>query len=104
MSEHPEGKGPTTLIIEVIQWMGRKGVKDLKNHPGLWRGETGEWEIKFNPHDNEIEGVKPFTMELAHKIYVAFGVVTPQGGALIGVNEDDLIEHFQAADRPEEAA
>ena len=104
MADPNATSGPPVLVVEIINWMDRTGVSDLKNHEGLWHGETDEWRIKFNPHGDEVNVVSPYTFEMAHKEFFRFAVVAPNGGALGGISEGELIQHFKQADQTEKVA
>lgn len=80
----------------VIDWALRHDATDIRKLPGLWRGETDQWKVAINGHSEETEGVPPYSMQLEHKTYFQFAVISPNGGAIAG-DEADLIDHFKNA-------
>ena len=85
----------STLFTTLLDWMVSRGAEKLNEKPGLWKGETDEWIVEFNPHQDETNGLSPITARLSHQKLLAFAIVGPYGGAITGVNEDDIIAHFE---------
>lgn len=86
----------SALFMEIASWMNDIGVGDLRQYPGLWRGETPEWTVEMNGHDEPVDGLPFAHARLTHKKYMQFAVLSPYSGAILGGSENDAIEHFRA--------
>lgn len=98
------------LWAAVMGWAASTGAKDIGSTPGLWEsrveqiGNVGPFDIKINPHKNEIDGIPPFGVFIGNKDYFPglIALLGPSGGAVMhsrdeGENENGLIEFFNAA-------
>lgn len=94
MTEMPE---VAPLFAVLAAWAVGQGAEGANRQPGLWHGETEDWDVKMNPHEETIEGVDPFTWQCTHKTaFLAIAVVGVTGGCIIGPTEEEVIEHFRA--------
>jgi len=86
------------LAAAIADWAVASGAENIADAPGLWRGETDEWTVDVNGHQEEIDNLPFAHFRLSHKTRFAFAVLSPFGGAIVGeYPEDDLIAHFRAA-------
>lgn len=89
--------GISELYMEVVGWAVANGATRIDMTPGIWVGETSDYTVKVNPHDEEIDGLEFGQMSIEHKtLFAKIAVLFPSGGQVVGVTEDDLIEHFRA--------
>lgn len=94
MSDLPIGE----LTAAVVEWAVANGAADIGNVPGLWRGETDEWKVEANGHEEDIDGLSFGNIRLTHKALLAVAILTPFGGVIGGgYPEDKLIDHFVSA-------
>lgn len=85
------------LWASIVQWIASHEPGLLSELPGLWTGETPEWNVAMNGHDDEVDGIPPLSVRLTHKVYICIGIVGPGGGVIGGgASEGDIIDHFEA--------
>lgn len=90
------------LFAEIATWACAVGASDLHRHEGLWRGETDEWVVEINGHDEEVDGLPFAHARISNKNYLALAIVSPAGGGIVGgFPELEIIEHFRAAAKAE---
>ena len=87
----------STLFAEIVGWAVRNGAERIDQLGRPWEGETDEWRVRINATGQEVDCIPHMAAALEHKAYCCFCVVGPSGGAAIGANENDLIEHFRNA-------
>lgn len=86
------------LYVALVDWAIANGAEKIDRLPGLWTGETSQWNVAINGHKHEVDGVPPFGYQLTHKTaLVGAAVGGPFGGVLAGPSEADIIAHFRAA-------
>lgn len=94
------------LMAAIVEWALANGVEGAHSRPGLWHGVTAADEheaalaVALNPHMEEVDDVPPASarvMPADHKGKIAFAVIGPFDGSMIGFSEDRLIAHFRAA-------
>lgn len=85
------------LFVTLVQWAIARGADNIRALPGVWHGETDEWEVRLNGHPREIDDVPPFGYFLVHKTALC-GIArgTAFDGHVIGPSEDALIDHFRS--------
>lgn len=96
MNAEPQ-PGVCAIFVAVAEWIISTGARRIDQLPGLWRGETSEWKVTFNPRNREVDGFGPAEMQLEHKTRFAFAALDPHGGAIAGSDEADILAHFKAA-------
>ncbi len=79
----------------VVKWAIDRGAESIGELPGLWHGETDEWKVSISGHREEVEGVPAYGIRLEHKTYLSFAIIQPNGGAVTGASENDIIDHFK---------
>ena len=84
------------LFVAVAEWIVSTGARRIDQLPGLWRGETSEWKVTFNPRNREVDGFGPAEMQLEHKTRVAFAALDPASGVIAGSDEAEITAHFKA--------
>ena len=80
----------------IVDWAVRHGATKIDTLDGLWIGETDEYRIAINGHQEEVDLVPPLCIKVEHKTYLALAIIAPSGGETM-IPEADLIEHFQNA-------
>ncbi len=87
----------TELFAEIVAWAVRNGAERVDQLDRPWEGETDQWRVRINATGAEVENIPHMAAALEHKTYLRFGIVGINGGAVMGIGEDDLIDHFRAA-------
>lgn len=89
------------LYAAVVEWATALGATRIQDLPGLWSGETDEWEVGINGHYEMVDGLAFGQMRLRNKKYLQIAILDPFGGAIGGGgSEDDMIAHFREAILP----
>lgn len=87
------------LFFEIVEWAKASGADNIKDLPGCWEGDTGEYKVKINGHSEEVEAIPPYHACLMHNGWPV-AIVGPAGGTVIPFNgsedqELDFINHFK---------
>jgi len=90
-------------------WAANTGLKNINQGAGLTKlraqkaGDLGPFDVKFNPHKEEIDGVPPFHVFIGNEEWFpgVVAIVGPAGGQMIasrtpGEDEAGLIDYFQS--------
>ena len=86
------------LFSVLVDWVVSRGGDMPGKLPGVWRGETDDWNIACNGSAKETrENIPPLSFHLQHKTaLLSMAIVNPFGGAIVGTEESALIEHFKS--------
>lgn len=89
----------TLAFATLVDWVLSTGQERVDLLPDLWHGETDQWRVTLNGSRTETrDDLPPMTFRLIHKTaLIGVAVINPFGGAVAGVTEEELIEHFEAA-------
>lgn len=85
-------------IVEIALAAGARSIKDL---PGCWEYDFGDWRISVNAHLKIIRNSRGLEVPSGEALientkYLAFAIVGFSGGAIGGFSEDELLADLTA--------